>query len=134
MRRLHPAAVVNVAQGATATVDIGGTGRPVVGKVTFDVPDQRLPLTGFVSLGVDRGARAGLRVPPNWATMSQQERVAIVDAWQDAQATPAFELPVTITADGAFRAEDVPAGGHAHLSIRRFHRVRQGSSAWLRGR
>jgi hypothetical protein len=42
--------------------------------------------------------------------------VAIVDAWQDAQATPTFEVPVTITPQGGFRADDVPAGGHA-LSV-----------------
>lgn len=116
MRRFHPTAVVTVAPGATATVAVGGTGRPVVGTVKLDVPDGRLPLTGFVRLGVDRRASAALRVPPNWAALGEQERVAIVDAWQDAQATPAFEVPVTITADGAFRADDVPAGGHA-LSV-----------------
>jgi RNA polymerase sigma factor (sigma-70 family) len=90
---------VAVSPGATARVDIGGTGRPVIGKVT---------------------APAGLAGPIDW-TFSNNSLIPKVTPIQaalvrsgltKAPRVAAGGATVKLEADGSFRVEDVEAGSY----------------------
>jgi RNA polymerase sigma factor (sigma-70 family) len=87
---------VEVTPGATARVDVGGTGRPVIGKVE---------------------APAGLAGPIDWTfsnnTLIPKEtplQVLIRSGLKKALRGPSGGCTVKLEADGSFRAEDVDAG------------------------
>jgi RNA polymerase sigma factor (sigma-70 family) len=107
---------VDVSPGLTLHVQVGGAGRPVIGRL--QVP-QGFSLADLVS---DEGQLTTGRVPPHQPdgfpdfTPEQQE------AWYDrfyktAEGRGYFQgerqYAVDLQADGSFRIEDVPAGNYA---------------------
>lgn len=101
---------VDVAPGQTAQVEIGGTGRPVIGRVMLENADERLPFSGSITLMQDQ-PRTGWRPPSNWAALNEQER-AKATADLARLMRPMLSMPISIDPDGSFRAEDIPAGQH----------------------
>ncbi|MCY2952427.1 MAG: hypothetical protein NTU53_10670 [Planctomycetota bacterium] len=110
MAQMHTVASIDVSPGQTVQVEIGGTGRPVVGRVVLENADERLPFFGSINLMTDQ-TRVGLRMPPNWATLSEPERAKFYSDWYRSMRPP-LTAPVNIAADGSFRAEDIPPGQH----------------------
>ena len=110
MTEVHTMANIDVSPGQTVHVEIGGTGRPVVGRVVLENADEQLPFFGSINLMTDQ-TRIGVRTPPNWATLSEQERAKVYSDWQRSMLPPP-SAPVSIAADGSFRAEDIPPGQH----------------------
>jgi hypothetical protein len=109
----HTVANIDVAPGQTVQVEIGGTGRPVVGRVVVENAEERLPFLGAITLMTDQ-SRGSWRLPPNWATLNEQERAK---AYSDLYRTmrPQLVASVDFDPDGTFRAEDIPAGQHTLL-------------------
>jgi hypothetical protein len=108
--RAYTAAVVNVPSGQTVQVEIGGNGRPVIGKLMLDHNDETLPMAGAIESSTDTQPRTGPSIPPNWAALNEQERTKIVDDWYRIANQPRFSAPIIVSADGSFRADDVPQG------------------------
>ena len=104
---------IGVQPGQTVRVEIGGTGRPVVGCLVLDRPEERLSL--FASLHpMQTRIDSPLRVPTNWSQLGEQQRSEWLEKWSH---TPqgrivrfAPNFPVLVEPDGSFRAEDVPPG------------------------
>jgi hypothetical protein len=102
--------LVEVHGGSTATVMIGGTGRPVIGRVT-PIPQAT---SGRATLGTQPPQLPRM---PAASTTNPAERQKILAAFN---ASPAYQdwlkrrqfpsQDVVIDADGRFRIEDVPAG------------------------
>src|SRR2546421_3161752 len=109
-------ATVDVRPGQTTTVEIGGKGRPVIGKVVVDGnEDPASPIIGSIPLSPPAptaGARA-LTPGPDWAKLTDAERQKVVDEWMAARRQVPLQVAVAVAADGTFRAEDVPAGQHS---------------------
>ncbi len=95
---------VEVAPGATARVDVGGTGRPVVGKVK---------------------APAGLAGPIDWTFSSNNlipkvppiPAALILSGLRKAPRLAGGGYTVKLEADGSFRVEDVEAGTYDFLIV-----------------
>lgn len=102
---------VDVQPGQTAQVEIGGMGRPVVGRIVPDQSGEELAFSGTIQLTSEAEANASTRVPENLAALSEQERVRIVSNQLRLQLVARSE-PITVAPDGTFRAEDVSAGRH----------------------
>jgi len=116
---------VEVVSGKTAKISIGGTGRPVVGKIL--VPsDFKEPINwsyGHNSLSLKSPERPG---PENPDKMSTEERRAWYEQWNESEEGRAFlekeqrqrrNYAIKLEHDGSFRVEDVPTGKY-NLSIR----------------
>jgi peroxiredoxin len=110
---------VEVEAGKTIEVQLGGTGRPVIGKI--NIPQQIAERVNWQYS--HNGIRSNLKLP----TPKQPDNAHEMDAaarqkwWQEWQKTPegqAFQkaqenmkhYPLVIGADGSFRVDDVPAG------------------------
>jgi hypothetical protein len=111
--RAFTVANVDVSPSQTIQVEIGGTGRPIVGRLVLDESDEQLPLSGSIALKTDTEVRAGLHIPSNWASLGDAERAKIIDAWALHSAYTTLTAPIVVSPDGAFRAEDIPTGQHA---------------------
>jgi len=110
--------LVEIKAGETISVTIGGTGRPVVGKVVAPA-DYKEPINwayGHNSLSLKLPEYPG---PDNIEQMSMEERRAWYESWRDSDESKTFieeqrkqrrHYAVKIEHDGAFRVEDVPAG------------------------
>jgi hypothetical protein len=105
----------DVAPGETSTVEMGGMGRPVVGKLVLP---EAAPAE--VDLALTHGS---IHRAPSAPRLDQPEDAP---QWQKGAAYRATKmqmvrggsLAVRVAADGTFRVEDVPAGDHVlHLSI-----------------
>ena len=109
--------MVDTKSGQTQQVQIGGTGRPVIGKVRVPgVSCDRLISTNSSAI---IGTPA---FPENYHEMSEDDRRAWYLRWyqttdaQQRQAITVRRFPVKIREDGTFRVDDVPAG-HYQLEI-----------------
>ena len=128
-------APINIAGGETANIDVGGTGRPVIGKLQTPEGFVGNIKWNFAMLN----AQAHLSVPPQPAApaipadikhdaaksaqwLQQWQLTPEGQAWQAWNATvrgaerlreenPYFQA--TVAADGTFRIDDVPAGTYA---------------------
>jgi len=124
MTTFSHAVPVEIKSGETITVTIGGTGRPVVGKVAAPA-DYKQPINwnyGHNSLSLK------LSEPPgheNLEQMSMEERRSWYETWSNSDEGKAFIeeqrkqrqfYTFKIEHDGTFRIEDVPAGKY-QLSI-----------------
>jgi peroxiredoxin len=105
---------VTVESGRTTRVEIGGTGRPVVGRVVIgEGTAGRVDL----SRGYSRIAPSQKPAEPPRG-LSPAEKSRWLKTWlesdqgQTYQREAARTFPVKIEADGSFRAEDVPAGSY----------------------
>jgi len=80
MSHVHYAKMIETTPGQTVQVELGGTGRPVVGKVVLDDSSEKLTFFGSV-----RSAAAAVTRYP-------------------------ITYPVDISPDGSLRADDIPTG------------------------
>ena len=109
-------ATVDVRAGETTSVQIGGKGRPVIGKVVVEGNQDPLPpVNGSISLApaAPTAAAGALKVGPDWAKLPDAERQKVIDEWMAARRQVPLLIAVAVAADGTFRAEDVPAGQHS---------------------
>ena len=113
-----PAVTIEVRPGKTAHLDIGGTGRPIVGQVVLpaDLAARRDRVFGFCELR-HKGVEAGSKVPA--APPSAQ-----------ADVVRSFK----VEPDGSFRIEDVEAGLYEmRLALNQRWRDAQGPGGKLLG-
>ncbi len=112
--------IVVVKPGATTFVDLGGTGRPVVGR--FVAPPGTKPGGFFPSW--DQSLERIRPEPPYPEHLSVQERDAWLREWLatdegEAYARSECRLDTNVRPDGRFRVEDVPAGKYRlHADLR----------------
>jgi peroxiredoxin/uncharacterized GH25 family protein len=105
---------VEVASGRTARAEVGGTGRPVVGRVV--VPDGA-PGDINLTLGFQQ-VRPRLKQPTPPEGLGQEQKVEWYKRWTESDEGRAFRREQSrsylarIAPDGSFRAEDVPAGAY----------------------
>lgn len=109
---------IEIKPGETATVTIGGRGRPVIGRLI--VPDgSGLPLDlageqGSLSVKIDR---AKMPLPGDFSTWDPERRRAYSLAWYKSPEARASRQAmrgngVKIESDGSFRAEEVLPGSY----------------------
>jgi protocatechuate 3,4-dioxygenase beta subunit len=103
---------VDVEAGQTARVQVGGTGRPVVGRVTAN---------GGAAVGVSfpphaNHIRAKVKPPVLPEGLNPEQRAEWMRVWGQTVEGKAYRraaslhFPVMVEPDGSFRAEEVPAG------------------------
>ena len=108
---------VSIRSGAVTSVSLGGTGRPVIGRLTADKPGQKIDWGKQVweaVLTADRPADPVL--PKNLA------KAELIKFWKSAEGRAhernCRDYRLDISNDGAFRIEDVPAGPYVlHVII-----------------
>ncbi len=112
---------VTVEPGRTYTVQIGGTGRPVVGRVAV-VDGEWSELEWTEGHGSVRTKRPRLPLPEGFHQWPQEKRRAWMDAWIASPEKAEFEkrraeyerteqsFGFEVAADGTFEVADVPAG------------------------
>lgn len=99
---------LDLAPGATTQVQLGGTGRPVAGRVA--APGAADPFDFMGTL-----MRVGAERPAGWEEMAAPDRVDWARGWFGTPAgsrSAQVDHPIYFEAepDGAFRVQDVPAG------------------------
>ena len=115
----------DVAAGATATVQIGGAGRTIVGRIELPVLDPPA-VANLAFIQNDWGTTA--EPPATYGevqAMTQPEREALAEtaAFQEyeRQSWAGYERrcfrAFTVQADGTFRIDDVPPGDYPHLYV-----------------
>ncbi|HEY7120383.1 MAG TPA: redoxin domain-containing protein, partial [Tepidisphaeraceae bacterium] len=124
--------LAEVEPGKTLAIDIGGHGRPVIGRaasVPSNAPDQKLdwgPRRGHdVSGQWSNTLGTRMTLPPDWRKMSPEQQ----RKWQkDFEKTPAgrermrhmWGEDTIVNADGSFRIDDLMPGTY-QVSVRMFH-------------
>lgn len=95
---------VHVEPGQTATVTVGGTGRPVIGKVVADDPAQKIAWTS--------GNHSISKVQPNYPSYRTAEEYQQWNRSAEGKALRANNryYAIVFASDGTFRADDVPPG------------------------
>ena len=104
--------IVNVKPEVTTWVDLGGTGRPVVGR--FMPPTGAKPGAVFRS-SPDQSLERIHPEPPYPMILKGEERQAWLADWLKTEEGEAYssqecEFDTNVRPDGTFRVEDVPAG------------------------
>ncbi len=116
---------VTVASGKTLHMTIGGTGRPIIGKVKLPASRSDLAFTNghsYISTKISPAWKVPV-VPADWNTMSTADRMKhAAKEWKDFDLGKKIKLlgeklrakrkqfGLFISDDGTFRVEDVPAG------------------------
>ncbi|MFH1370609.1 MAG: SMP-30/gluconolactonase/LRE family protein [Planctomycetota bacterium] len=109
---------VEIRAGETATVSIGGTGRPVIGKVVADA-DYNEPVNWSFGQSSISTIMPESPKPDNFNEMTDEEKKVWHQKWQDSNEGEAFRertrkqqrnYTIKIDPDGLFRVEDVPEG------------------------
>ncbi|MEY2410295.1 MAG: hypothetical protein QOF48_2965, partial [Verrucomicrobiota bacterium] len=95
---------IDVEPGKTATTIIGGTGRPVIGKVVADDPSRKIPWTN-----ASHTMSAILPRSPVIQTPAEFQKWSDSPAGRVTRQAPR-SFPIYFEADGSFRTEDVPPG------------------------
>ena len=101
---------VEVKAGQSARADIGGTGRPVVGRVI--APGGKKVDWSFGSTGF-RAAQPELDIPKD---LSPEQRARWYEEWSKTPEGKAYQersqrnYSVKVQSDGTFRVDDIPAG------------------------
>jgi thiol-disulfide isomerase/thioredoxin len=117
------AAVVTVEPGKTAQVTVGGTGRPVIGRLNLpkEVTDRSGWIYSTATLATKREFPK-LDIPDNVKEMEPAQRKQWYDEYLKSDAGKAYQAAVDAVQkdfrqyaviaqpDGSFRADDVPAG------------------------
>ena len=107
---------VDVKPRETVHIAIGGTGRPVVGRLSL--PDG-IALADFVSTGGKLSSpRPRLPIPDGFPDYTDEQKSAWYDAYRKTPEGRSYfegerQYAVAIQPDGSFRIEDVPAGRYA---------------------
>ena len=98
---------VDIPPGQSQTVTIGGTGRPVIGKVA-------LASGGPANFRYARGNLYASQQPPtstDYSKMTEQQKAEWLKKWYDSQnRKPSASFNILIEQDGSFRIDDVSAG------------------------
>lgn len=101
---------VDVLPGQTNEVQLGGTGRPVTGRVVWDSAE---PLVFFGAMWAQPSR--GMQVPPGWKDASHEWRRQYEREWRNSAEGEGWKREVrncefAVQPDGTFRVDDVPAG------------------------
>jgi hypothetical protein len=117
---------VTLVAGQTAKVEIGGSGRPIVGKLVPPLGRKERVLWNYATIGVHSDLPPlAPPMPPGLNTTEQRERwLTTTEAgkiWQAASndyeklrsQTRNLYFTASVAADGSFRIDDVPAGDYA---------------------
>lgn len=117
---------VEVKPGETAHIDLGGAGRPVIGKLT--VPDE---LKGKIAANNDNTFMMtkienlpDFR-PANWDKLDEPARKKFIADYLKSpkylvyqkQLENRLQFSIKVQSDGTFRAEDIPAGTYQFTAI-----------------
>ncbi|HEX4795492.1 MAG TPA: carboxypeptidase regulatory-like domain-containing protein [Humisphaera sp.] len=110
---------INVQPGDHLTLRLGGTGRPVIGKVTL--PDNLKGVGPMPKVGRLALVRPTFIPPLNFEELDDIEKAKLRQEFQLSEAYQKYlnsvqTIAVSVKPDGTFRAEDVPAGDYM-LSI-----------------
>ncbi len=110
---------LELAPGEHRVVQIGGTGRPVIGRVT--VPDDLKEHQGTTDEGELTLIRPQFIPPADWDKLDDAQKQKLRDEFLHTQTYQKYlarvhSYPVFVKEDGSFRAEDV-AGGEYMLGI-----------------
>lgn len=113
--------------GQTTHVDIGGSGRPVVGRLTPPPGRKEKVLWNYATINARCDLPPlNLPMPPGVATDEQREKWLATEGgkiWQAASdayerlRSQSFPFLASVAADGSFRIDDVPAGVYT-LTVR----------------
>jgi len=103
----------DIQPGQSLTADIGGRGRPVIGRAVL--ADSDVPEKFYGSVWPKTPHQ--MRRPPNWNELSPDEQTALTAAWEktpDAKLHNQEKCPIDFrfTADGTFTVPDLPAGDY----------------------
>jgi protocatechuate 3,4-dioxygenase beta subunit/peroxiredoxin len=112
---------VVIESGKTIEVALGGTGRPVVGKVAIPPEIADRVNWQYSNTGLRSNVKiAGPKLPDNYADMDDAARRKWHEDWNKSPEGQAFRkaqeearhFAVVIKGDGSFRVDDVPAGAY----------------------
>jgi hypothetical protein len=124
----QPLDSVDVSAGKMVTINLGGKGRPVVGKVV--VPPELSSRSDWsysycnISTHMEEMGMESLPMPDDIKTATPEKQQAWVREWiktdagmaflakQQAQIAKQRNYPITVNADGTFHADDVQAGDY----------------------
>ena len=118
MTSFSHAVPVEIRAGQTSTVSIGGTGRPVIGKVAADA-DSNKPVNWSFGQSTISTIMPEFPRPDNFDEMKDEEKEKWQKQWRDSNEGKAFmedlrkkrrDYTLKINPDGSFRVEDVPEG------------------------
>jgi peroxiredoxin/uncharacterized GH25 family protein/protocatechuate 3,4-dioxygenase beta subunit len=117
---------VNVKPGQTSHVQLGVSGRPVIGRVS--IPDEVKKrsdwIFGFCQIVTHFDTPKPPPLPDNYQSMDAQQKKQWYENWQKTDAGKAFQAAqekqrheyrsytLLMQKDGSFRADDVPAGDY----------------------
>jgi len=121
---------VKVAPGDHIQVQLGGTGRTVTGRMEWNADDN---LTFYGTLWARE--KHGMRAPPDWRSMSVEEKRKYVREWRESAEGELFKQEVrnyefSVQSNRTFRVEDVLPGRY-RMQVRADANVPKGQSARL---
>jgi hypothetical protein len=130
--RIQGHAVVDVKPGVAVTANIGGTGRPVIGRaatIPENEPDVKLAWVNMKGQSVEgsyhRRDRPNQPLAAGWERMPMEERRRIQREWEETTPEGRLSLerqwsePFDIQPDGTFRIDDLPPGKY-EVQLRMF--------------
>ncbi len=108
-----------VASGQTVRLQLGGTGRPVIGRIQLPpalAGEKKITWNHSQNLVVSR--QPPPPVPTDVKAAGWQRQQAWLRAWRRTDAGKAYlavsrQYPIVVQPDGTFRADDVPPGEYA---------------------
>jgi len=111
---------VDVQPGKSLTVDIGGRGRPVIGRAALQEDGNAKPVKFYGSIWPRTDHQ--MRPPPNWRELSPEEQEKLTAEWEktpDAKIYNQERCPIDfrIEEDGSFTVPDLPSGAYRLVVI-----------------
>jgi len=135
---------LDIEAGETRRVKLGGTGRPVAGRLSVPEAHRDTVDWGHARCSMrSRLLRPETTYPGNWESMSEEARRNWAQQWRESDEGRAFikkleaakrnqaSYMFRVKADGGFRVEDVPAGKYT-LSCSVYDRAAGGRSRYGR--
>jgi hypothetical protein len=115
---------IDVAAGKITEINLGGVGRPIVGRIK--VPAE---LAAKIDWGAGQSTFSSKvaqpPLPADWQTMEPAARQKWIAAFQQSPAGRAYEklqatrkhFTLKVASDGSFRTDDVPAGVYQAIIV-----------------